>query len=130
MDLTEQMRAQFQNDRFAMRTGCVIEEARSGYARCGMELTGEHRNAAGAVMGGAVFTLADFCFSVAANTGQPLTVSLTGQISFLSATKGNRLIAEASCTRAGHTVCFFEVLVTDDLGEHVATASFSGYRRG
>lgn len=54
-----------------------------------------HLNAAGTVQGGALFTLADFAFAVAANAGGVLTVSLQNSISFLRAAKPARLTARA-----------------------------------
>ena len=130
MDLTEKAREIFKRDNYAMQAGCVIEQAGENYARCSMEITDTHRNAAGTVMGGAIFTLADLCFSVAANMEKPLTVSMTSQISFLAASRGTRLFAESECIKSGRSSCFFNILVTDDLGVKIATATFTGYRRG
>ena len=42
-----------------------IEEVDDGYAKCSLEIQPHHLNAANTVMGGAIFTLADFAFAVA-----------------------------------------------------------------
>lgn len=58
-------RARFAGDRYATEvTGCEIAAVTPGYARCRMAITPAHRNALGIVMGGAIFTLADFTFAV------------------------------------------------------------------
>lgn len=76
----EEARKFFAADAFAVnRAGAVIDEVGDGFARCSMEYGKEHLNAAGSVMGGAIFTLADFAFAVAANCGGRMTVSLTSQ---------------------------------------------------
>ena len=63
----DEVRERFSHDRFATVNGAVIEEIAEGYAKCSMQINNDHKNALGAVMGGAIFTLADFAFAVAAN---------------------------------------------------------------
>ena len=53
----EDVRKMFEHDRFATENGMVIEETGDGYAKCSLVLEARHRNAMGAVMGGAPFTL-------------------------------------------------------------------------
>ena len=112
MNLNE-TREFFKADRFAVEAaGAVIEDARE----------------AGAVMGGAIFTLADFAFAVAANCGGgAITVSLNSQITYLSGAKGVKLIAEANCVRQGKTTCYYRVTVSDELGTQVAEVVTTGY---
>ena len=127
MELNE-IRNRFQAGRFA--TEClkaVIEEAEPGYCRCSCSILPEHCNAVGSVMGGAIFTLADFAFAVASNTEQPVTVSLTSQITYLGTAKGKRLIAEARSRKTGRSTCYYEILVTDELGNQVAAVTSSGF---
>ena len=123
----EEVRKRFAHDRFATESGAVIEEVREGYARCSMSITPFHLNAAGAVMGGAIFTLADLTFAVAANWNQPLHVSLTSQITYLAAAKGKKLIAQARMVKEGRSTCFYITDVTDDLGNVVAQVTTSGF---
>ncbi len=125
------VKKRFENDRFATESGAVIEEIQDGYARCSMALEPRHKNAAGSVMGGAIFTLADFAFAVAANWNKPLHVSLSSQITYLSAAKGTKLIAEARRIKDGHSTCYFETEIKDDLGRlvaHVTTNGFTVFR--
>ena len=60
MTKLEEARLFFAKDRFATENGAVIDEIGEHYAICSMEITPHHQNAAGRVMGGAVFMLADF----------------------------------------------------------------------
>jgi acyl-CoA thioesterase len=126
MKKLEEAQAYFQGDRFATENGAKILELGEDYAICEMQLEDRHRNALGAVMGGAVFTLADFAFAVASNFGKKSTVSTTSQITFLRSAKGNTLYARAQEVRSGRTSVYYEVSVTDDTGALVARVTASG----
>ena len=123
----EEARKFFAADAFAVnRAGAVIDEVGDGFARCSMEYGKEHLNAAGSVMGGAIFTLADFAFAVAANCGGRMTVSLTSQISFMSSPRGGKLFA----VKEGKHTCFYEVNLTDAENRPVAEVSVTGFIKG
>lgn len=126
MNLLEEAKAYFQNDRFATDNGAVIEEVTKDYAVCSLQLTDHHRNAMGNVMGGAVFMLGDFAFAVASNFQKAATVSATSQITFLRAAKGNRLTAKAEKVREGRTTVYYEISVWDEPGNLVARITASG----
>ena len=128
MGSLEEAREIFSHDLYATEmSGCVVDEIGKDYAQCSMKLTDRHKNAYGGIMGGAIYTLADFAFAVASNYDKDYaTVSVVGQASFMSATKGSVLIAEAKLLKDGRNNCFFEVDVTDDLGKLVAVVSFNG----
>lgn len=65
-DLTEEARERFANDIFATQTtGIHIEKAEELYAKCTLSIEPRHLNANHTVMGGAIFTLADFTVAVA-----------------------------------------------------------------
>lgn len=140
-NLLENVRAVFARDRFAtgaagVRIDCAEPPAagdRSGIASrvvCSMELGERHLNAYGGVMGGAIFTLADFVFAVASNAFSPElgTVAISGSVRYLAATKGTKLVAAGRLLRAGRTTVFYDVDVRDDTGRAVAEASFVGHR--
>ena len=118
MPSIEELRARFQRDRFAAElTGADIREAEPGRAVCALSLRPVHLNANGAPMGGAVFTLADFAFAVAANGfAEQVTVSQHASVTFLSPAKGRELLAEARCLKAGRATCLYQVEVRDELG--------------
>ena len=111
----------FKNDRFATEAaGCTVVEGRTGHAVCEMELKPVHYNAAGGVMGGAIFTLADFALAIACNVGEEPTVSISNTIEFLAGAKGTKLIATADVDRSGRKVGFYTVDVVDDTGRRIA----------
>ena len=84
----DQVRKFFANDKFATEAaGCTIVEAAKGHAVCEMPLDRIHYNAQGGVMGGAIFTLADFCLAIACNVNEQPTVSVSNTIEFLSAAR-------------------------------------------
>lgn len=119
----------FKNDKFATQvSGINILEIEEGYAQCSMEVTAQHLNAEGYVMGGAIFTLADFTFGVACKDNQSCTVTLSSNINFISAAKYTTLFAEATCTRKGNKVVFYEVKVVDANGILIAIAQINGYK--
>jgi len=120
----------FKNDIFATEaTGIEIDQVSAGYSKCRFAITRQHLNATNTVMGGAIYTLADFAFAVAANYERPLTVTLTSNISFMGVAKGSALIAEAKCIKEGGHTTFYQVTVSDDLDNLVATVSVSGYKK-
>lgn len=119
----------FRNDRFAASMGIHIQKVDNGYALCVLSVTEQMMNAAGSVMGGVYFTLSDFAFAVASNWNKPLTVSLSSNITFLSAAKGKRLIAEARCIKEGKTTCYYMIDVCDDTGSLVTSCIINGFIR-
>lgn len=117
----------FIKDRFAMVTsGIEIEAVDDGYAKCSMKVDERHVNATGHVMGGAIFTLADFVFAVATNTREKVTVTTVSQISYLGTPKGDVLYGESRILKDGRRNCFYEITITDNAGTLVAVVSTSG----
>lgn len=118
----------FANDIFATETtGIKIEEVENDYTICSLEIQNKHLNAAGYVMGGVMFTLADFTFAVAANTLDTHTVSLSSSINFVRATKGPVLYAKSCCVNSGKTICFYEITLYDSPERIVSTVTINGF---
>ena len=127
--LLERARETFGHDRFATEvTGIEIVDVAENCARCELAIDVRHRNAMGAVMGGVIFTLADFCFAVAANAEKLSVVSVSSNIVYMNAVRGSKLIAEAQCLKSGRKNCFFRIVVTDELGSLVAEITETGCR--
>ncbi|MCR5300864.1 MAG: PaaI family thioesterase [Lachnospiraceae bacterium] len=124
----EEAREHFKNDRFATDAGMVIDEIAEDSAQCSVTLNDCHRNAYGGVMGGAIFTLADFAFAVCANNIHALTVAQQISINYLSAPKGERLIAKAKCLKSGKTSIVITVKVSDDTGRDIALFTGTGFK--
>jgi acyl-CoA thioesterase len=127
----EETRAYFADDRFATGLcGIVIEEAAEERSVCRMPLTPEHHNALGFAQGGAIFTLCDTVFGVAANAGNVLTVSLGAQITFLRPGAGEFLTAEATLVSSTKSTCLYRVEVFNDQNALIAFATVNGFRKG
>lgn len=124
----EEIRAYFALDKFATNAQCRIAEVSYGRAVCTMQLTDDHRNAMGNVMGGAVFTLADFALAVACNVGEKPTVSIESDIKFLTLARGDVLTATAVAERSGRHIGAYTITVTDEEGNTVAIMTATTYR--
>jgi acyl-CoA thioesterase len=123
----------FSADQYARAAGIVIDSVAEDQVVCSMELRDTHRNAGGAVQGGAIFTLADFTFAVHSNLDMLLgaavgvTVGQSCGISFLKSSKGKRLIAESACLSKGRTMSVYRISVRDDLGTPIAEMHGNGF---
>lgn len=127
--LLESAKETFGNDHFATKTtGIEIVAVSKDYAKCELVVDNRHRNAMGAVMGGVIFTLADFCFAVASNAEELSVVSVSSNIVYMNAVRGKKLIAESQCLKSGHRNCFFNIIITDELGTLVAEVTETGVR--
>ncbi|MBR1793551.1 MAG: PaaI family thioesterase [Bacteroidales bacterium] len=120
-------------DRYATEvTGVVLREAGDGISVCMLPLDNRHRNARGGVMGGVMFTLADFAFAVAANgaclsAGDPLAwVSTSADVHFLCQPKGDTLTVRCQRVRQGRTRCYYQAVIQDEAGRQVAVVSIEG----
>lgn len=126
----EEIRTFFANDRFASDAcGCEVLEASKGHGVCAFDIGPQHINAMGNVMGGAIFTLADFALAVACNVGEPPTMSVQSSIEYFSVAKGKRLIATADADRSGRNLGFYTVNIEDELGTKVARMTATCFRR-
>ncbi len=126
----DEVQARFANDRFATEAcGCTVVEAREGHAICELTVGPSHLNAMGAVMGGAIFTLADFALAVASNLHEH-HASVNSTIDFMSRVRGKRLVATCDAQKRGRTLSFYTVDVSDELGTPVARMSATCCRVG
>lgn len=126
----EEVRAYFGQDRFASEAcGCEVLEAAHGHSVCAFDIDERHMNAQGHIMGGAIFTLADFALAIACNMGEKATVAISNTIEYFSVAKGSRLIATADADKSGRSVGFYTVEVADDLGTRVARMTATCFRR-
>ena len=63
----EEAREFFKNDRFATYNGMQLDELYEDGCVCSMTIREDHKNAYGGVMGGVIFTLADFALAITSN---------------------------------------------------------------
>ena len=118
----------FKSDRFATVNGMHIDELGEDWCVCSMTLTDDHRNAYGGVMGGVTFTLADFALAVTSNQIHSLSVAQQVSLNYLSAPKGERLIARSQCIKSGKTTSVINVNVTDDTGRLIAQFTGTAFK--
>lgn len=124
----EEAREVFKKDRFATSNGMQIDELGENSCVCSMTITEDHRNAYGGVMGGVIFTLADFALAVTSNQIHSLSVAQQVGIYYLNAPKGNRLTARSECIKNGRTTTVISVDVTDDTGRLVAKFTGTAFK--
>lgn len=116
----KRLQEEYRNDRFATNAGCKIVEACAEKVVCEMPVCAEILNAHGGVMGGAIFTLADFAFAVLSNFSGVPSVAIECNIRYFAQPKGTKLIATCETDKEGHTLGHYTVAVTDDTGRKIA----------
>jgi len=124
----EYLKEYFKKDYFAVnQLGAKIIEANNDNAKCEIDVTANHLNAEGIIMGGAIFTLADFTFAVATNQHEEyFTVSTTANINYLRPGSGKKIYAVTNKIRDGKTICFYDVNVYNDKDVLIAKVNISG----
>ena len=121
----------FKYDLFATRAGVELLEVKEGYSKAKMAITAEHLNAGHRTQGGAIFTLADLALAAAANSHGTLAFSLSSNITFLrSSGPGDTLFAEARERYIGRTTGYYQIDVTNQNGDLIATFESSVFRKG
>ena len=94
-------------------------------------ITETHLNAGNRTQGGALFTLADLALAAAANSHGTLAFSLSSNITFLrSSGPGDILYAEARERYIGRTTGHYQIDITNQNGELVATFESNIFRKG
>lgn len=124
----EEAREFFKGDRFAAANGMTIDEMFDDGCLCSMAVREDHRNAIGGIMGGVIYTLADFAYAVCANNDHMATVALDASVRFLRMSKGTRLFARSKTVKTGKTTDVVSIMVTDDQGKEIALVTITGYK--
>lgn len=120
----------FKRDKLAAYLGIELVDVSKGTATSKMEIKEEHLNGINSVHGGAIFTLADFTFAVAANSHETVTVAINGNISYMKAAfKGGILTATATEISINPKLGTYTVNVVDDNGDLIAIFQGMAYRK-
>ncbi len=117
------------SERFAVQAaGCEVLTMEREHAVCRMKIDEKVKNELGKPMGGALFTLGDYTFAIAANC-QPGRFCITqcASVNYLRGARGGEVVAEATCVHSGHSTCVYSVAVRDEDGTPVAQMTFTGY---
>ena len=128
MDILTKARTLFASDRYATSlSGIEIAAVGDHQAECIMLLSADHCNARGVAMGGAIYTLADFCAAVAANSeyiesGDLHWVSLDATVHYLAPAPVEATL-KATCVaiKTGRTTALMHTTIeSPDNGKLVA----------
>jgi acyl-CoA thioesterase len=125
----KEIRDFFKGDKFAAYNNCELLEAADGHAKAKMTLHPHHLNGLGTVHGGAIFTLADFCFAAACNSHGTMSVALNASITFMKAARTGTLVAEAKEISKNFKVGSYSIEIKDDAGDLVAQFQGLAYRK-
>lgn len=126
----EEVIAYFSKDKYATETtGIEIVVAEKDHAKTRLKILPKHLNANYTVMGGCIYTLADFTFALASNVDNTDTCTLNSNIIFNAPATGDYLFAESYVIKSGKTIATFEVRVTDETGKLIATSTMMGFRK-
>ena len=119
----------FENDRFADLSNIEVVSISPGKATTQMEVEEMHLNGVGTAHGGALFTLADFTFAMAANSHGTVTVAINANISYLKAVNEGLLTAEARELSSGGRIASYTVDIYDKGRDLVAVFQGMAYRK-
>lgn len=119
----------FENDRFAAHNDIEVVDISPGEATTRMEVSDIHLNGVGTVHGGALFTMADFTFALAANSHGTVTVAINANISYLKAVQSGVLTAEARELSGGGRIASYTVDIYDESRSLVAVFQGMAYRK-
>lgn len=125
----ELIREFFKKDKFAEYTGIELIAIDEGRAKTRMEINDKHLNGIGTVHGGAIFTLADFTFAVAANSYGNVTVAINANISFMKPAKSGYLYAEAKEISRNPKISTYTIDIADSDGELLAIFQGMAYTK-
>jgi len=117
------------NDRFAQYNGIELVDVSSGSATTKMVIGPNHLNGLGIVQGGAIYTLADLALAAASNSHDATAVGLTCHIAYFKAEKTGTLFATAREISLRRTVATYQVDVTNQEQELVASFQGTVYRK-
>jgi len=129
LNTLSQWKERMENDQFAKHNGIEMIEAYLGYARVKMGIKPYHLNGVGIVHGGAIFTLADFAFAIAANSREQVAVAINVSIAFVKAVKQGTVYAEARELSVNRKLGVYQVDVVDDSKELLASFQGMAYRK-
>jgi len=117
------------NDRFAEHNGIELLEISQGRAKAKLQIRDYHLNGANIVHGGAIFALADLVFAAASNSHGTIAVAINANISFLKASAGGTLYADAREISKNPKLGTYTIDVTNEDGEIIAVFQGMVYRK-
>jgi len=115
---------------FARKSGLKLVEVQEGYARVEMVFSEDMENIFGMAHGGALFALMDEAFEIAANSHGTMAVALNMNVNYLaSPSRGAKLTAEAKELNKTRKTAFYDIRVTDEEANLIASCQALVYRK-
>ncbi|WP_440770280.1 PaaI family thioesterase [Natronorubrum sp. DTA28] len=118
----ETVRRRIESDAYCETLGIDLVSLERGAAKTSFEVTEALTNFHGTPHGGAIYSLADAAFAAASNSYGKTAVALETNVSYLEAVEvGTVLTATAEETHGGTRTAEYEVVVTDEGDDRIAT---------
>ena len=133
MDSTirEAMFRRVEEEPFAKKFGLKLVGLDEGYSKVEMAFTPDLENIFGMAHGGALFALMDEAFETASNSHGTMAVALNMNVTYISPpAKGGTLIAEAKEFNRTNRTAVYDIRVSDDRNNLIATCQALVYRLG
>ncbi len=108
-------------DRVAQLLGMEVLEVGPGRSKVRLKISEKLYNAADMVHGGVLFTVADYAFALAANSGEDIGIAISATMHYVHPAKQGFLYAECHEVTRNRRMGSFEAKVTDDEGKTMAT---------
>lgn len=119
----------FKRDKFAEFCGIKLVDVSPGRARTEMEIKKNHLNGVNTVHGGAIFTLADFAFAVAANSYGQVTVAINVSITYMTAATAGKITAEAREISRNPKLSTYTIDIYNEKGDVIAVFQGLAYQK-
>ena len=128
MDFSDVMNRLNTEDRFSAVNNMKLVTVNEGFAEAELAVSDNSMNSLNVIQGGAIYTLADFAFSGAANANRERRrfIGSAASINYIRPGTGSKLKAVAQTVHAGRRTCVCTVNVLNEQEKIVATATFQG----
>jgi acyl-CoA thioesterase len=124
------MRRGFEAEPYAKMLGLKLVEIGTGFGIVELKLSEDTKNIFGVTHGGAVFSLIDGAFEVAANSHGTVAVALNVNVSYINPSiPGDTLRAEAREVSRSRRISSYHIEVKNDRGDLIATCQAMAYRK-
>jgi acyl-CoA thioesterase len=129
-DMQKLLAEKFSEEPYAKLFGIDLVELDFGRALVKMEIKEEMMNLFGMAHGGAVFSLLDAAFELAANSYGTVAVALSMSVNYINpALKGKTLFAEAREVSRSSRISTYDLEVKGSGGEIIAACQAMAYRK-
>jgi acyl-CoA thioesterase len=129
-EISEILKLAARKEPFAREMNIEVVRAGDGEAVVRMRTAPRMTNIFGMIHGGAIFSLVDEAFQLACNSHGTVSLALNVNITYVAPPKlGSLLTAEAKEVSCSKRIGVYQIKVTDESGELIATAQAIAYRK-